>query len=149
MLTLLRSMFDFVVIDAGHSLSDLGQQAALASDTVFVVSQLSLPYLANTNKVLGTLKQLLPAPEKRLRVIVNRHDKKGEVSMHEAESSLQTEIFWSLPADYKFATSAINQGKPLSQVGPRHKLTRSMQDLAAKLSPEAGDKEEKKKWFFR
>lgn len=149
MLTLLRSMFDMVVIDAGHSLNDLSQQAALASDTVFVVSQLSLPYLANTNKVLGTLKHLLPAPEKRLRVIVNRHDKKVEVSMHEAENSLQTKIFWSLPADYKFATSAINQGKPFSQVGSRHKLNRSMQDLAAKVMPETSGKEGKKKWFSR
>ncbi|WP_027371475.1 AAA family ATPase [Desulfovermiculus halophilus] len=150
MLSLLRSMFDTVVIDAGHSLNDLGEQAVLASDTVLVISQLNLPYLANTNRIMSSLRQIVPDAEHKLKVVINRNDSKSEVSLQEAEQSLKTKIFWSVPGDYKFALSAINQGKPFVQVGAKHKLTKSIQELAAKLVPEAaGKKEAGRKWFFR
>ena len=106
------------------------------SDTLLIISILSLPCLHNTHNLLRSLKGLSILPQDRIRVVVNRYLKKSDVSIPEAEESIKQEIFWTIPNDYKVTMSAINQGKPLSKVGRKAPVTRSLSEMANYLGGE-------------
>ncbi|MGM0646714.1 MAG: AAA family ATPase, partial [Thermodesulfobacteriota bacterium] len=149
-LELLRRMFDVVVIDAGQTVTELVQRTLGQSDTVLVVSQLSLPHLASTNKLMGVLRRLVAEPETSIHTVFNRYHKKSNISVHEAEQSLKSSISSTLQNDYQFVMSAMNQGQVFSQAGARHKLTKQMQQLAQAIIPESATAPAgKKKWFSK
>jgi pilus assembly protein CpaE len=138
-------MFDFVVIDGGQSLGDMSLKILELSDTVLLISILSLPCLSNTNKLLRTFHDLGFPPKENIKLLINRYLKKSDISIKDAETSLTKEIFWAIPNDYQTAITATNRGKALSQFAPREEITRSFRNLAAELGPES-EKQEKKGW---
>jgi pilus assembly protein CpaE len=129
-LNVLRDMFDVVVIDGGQSMDSAHLKVIEMSDTLLIISILSLPCLHNTHNLLRSLKGLSILPQDRIRVVINRYLKKSDVSIRDAEESIKQEIFWSIPNDYKATMSAINQGKPLSRVGRKAPVTRSLTEMA-------------------
>jgi pilus assembly protein CpaE len=149
MLRFLRGMFDAIVIDAGHFGYGFIEQNARKSDKVLLICELNLLSLANTNKILGILRRVLTDPEEKIQVIINRFAKKSDISLDEAEKILKTRVFWKVPNDYKFAVSAINNGKPYEQMGRRHRITRNMNQLAEAVMPETENGSHKWKWFFK
>jgi pilus assembly protein CpaE len=79
LLGIMRGMFDFIVIDGGNQLDDTCLESFEVSDTVLFVSVLTLPCLANMNRLLKTFCGLGHAPEKAM-VVVNRYLKNPETS---------------------------------------------------------------------
>jgi pilus assembly protein CpaE len=146
LLDLMQKMFDFVVIDGGQSLDETSLRILQMSNSVLLVSTLSLPCLTNTNKLLKSFDALGYPSRERTRVIINRYLSKSEISLKDAESSIKKKIFWTIPNDYRTAVSAINQGKPLCQSAPKTALTKSMRGLADAL---VKGKEKKKKGGWR
>ena len=56
MLNIMQSMFDYIIIDAGQSLDNMGLETLKMSDQIFIVSILSVPCLSNTKKLLKSLE---------------------------------------------------------------------------------------------
>ena len=133
-LSTLQGMFDVVVIDGGQSMDSAYLKVIEMSETLLIISILSLPCLHNTHNLLQSLKSLSILPQGRMQVVINRYLKKSDVSMREAEESIRKKIFWSIPNDYKATMSAINQGKPLSQVVRKASVTRSIREMADHLA---------------
>jgi pilus assembly protein CpaE len=139
-------MFDFVVIDGGQSLDETSLRILQMSNTVLLVSTLSLPCLTNTNKLLKSFDALGYPSRERTRVIINRYLAKSKISLKDAESSIKKKIFWTIPNDYRTTMSAINQGKPFCQSASKAAITKSMRGLAEALMK---GKEKKKKGGWR
>jgi len=148
-LNVLRDMFDVVVIDGGQSMDSAHLKVIEMSDTLLIISILSLPCLHNTHNLLRSLKGLSILPQERIRVVINRYLKKSDVSIRDAEESIKQEIFWSIPNDYKATMSAINQGKPLSMVGRKAPVTRSLTEMANYLVGEDSEDTTKRTKRFR
>ncbi len=147
LLSLMQKMFDFVIIDGGQSLDATSLRILEMSDTVLVVSTLSLPCLTNTNKLLKSFYALGYPSRECIRVIINRYLAKSEISLKDAEAGIDKKIFWTIPNDYRTTMSSINQGKPLCQSASKAAITKSMRGLAeALIKGEA--KKEKKGWKF-
>jgi pilus assembly protein CpaE len=106
---------------------------------------LSLPCLSNTNKLLRTFSDLGYPPEERIKIVISRYLKKSDISIKDAEISLEKKIFWTIPNDYQTTVAATNRGKALSQFAPREEITKNFRNLAAELGPESETKE-KKAW---
>lgn len=147
LLSLMQRMFDFVVIDGGQSLDETSLKILQMSDTVLLVSILSLPCLSNTKKLLKSFYSLSYPSRERIKVIINRHLKNPEISVKDSEAALDEKIFWTIPNDYRRTLSAINQGKPLSQLASNAPITKSVRELAYALSKRE-EKQEKKGWRF-
>lgn len=133
LLGLMRTMFDFVVIDGGQHLDEVSLKIFEFSDTVLFVTVLSLPCLANVSRLLKSFYGLGHSPEKA-EVVVNRYLKSPDVSLDEAEESIKKKILRAIPNDYRTTMSAINQGKTLWQVAPRSPIVRSVRQLASTLA---------------
>jgi len=145
LLMVMIRMFDYVIVDGGQSLGDISLKILELSDTVLLISVLSLPCLSNTNKLLRTFSDLGYPPEENIKVVINRYLKKSDISIKDAEISLEKKIFWTIPNDYQTTVTATNRGKALAQFAPREEITRNFRNLAAELGPDS-EKKEKKGW---
>ena len=140
----MQKLFDFVIIDAGQSANEISLKVLEMSDNILLMSLLSLSCLSNTNKLLQSISDLGFLPEERIRIVINRYLTKSEISLQDAEESIHKKIFWTIPNDYSTTMSAINNGKPLSEIASKAQITRNLNDLADTFAP----KEEKQtKWW--
>ncbi len=144
LLELMRTMFDYIVIDSGQSLDDISKSILKVADKVILVTILSLPCLINVKRLRETFKQFGYPSVYSTEIIVNRYHKKSLISPKDAEKSLEKEFLWSIPNDYQTTMSAINQGKPLSAFGTELEICKSFTGLAEII---AGKTEKKKSAF--
>ena len=147
LLLVMRRMFDFVVIDGGQSLGSISLKILELSDTLLLVSNLTLPCLSNTNKLLRTFHDLGFPPKENIKLLINRYLKKSDISIKDAETTLEKEIFWTIANDYQTTVTALNRGKALSQFAPREAITNNFRKLADRMTSEP-EKKEKKGWAF-
>jgi len=145
LLLVMRRMFDFVVIDGGQSLGNISLKILELSNTLLLISNLTLPCLSNTNKLLRTFHDLGFPPKENIKLIINRYLKKSDISIKDAETSLEKEIFWTIPNDYQTTVTALNRGKALSQFAPREAITNNFRKLADQMASEP-EKQGKKGW---
>jgi pilus assembly protein CpaE len=144
LLALMEQMFDYIIIDAGQSTDDTSIKVLEVSDSLMLVTILSLPCLANTNKLLRSLTDMGYVPKEKIKVVLNRYIKRGEISLGDAEAGIGKELFWVVPNDYDTSMSAINSGKPLLNIAPGAAITKSFVELAKSLNePEAGKPKKK------
>ena len=126
----MQEVFDLIIVDGGQSLDDVSLKILEMSDKVLLVGILSLPCLTNIKKLLWTFRRLGYPPEKNTKIIINRYHKKSDISLKEAEESIDNKIFWLIPNDFSTTMSAINRGKTLSSIAPKEEITKNLKDLA-------------------
>lgn len=143
----LQYMFDYVVVDNGQAFDSVAQTVIRMSDTLLLVTLLSLPCLINTRKMQNTLKQLGYLSEEKIKVVVNRFIKSSEISLKDGEKSIDKRFFGTIPNDYETTMRAINMGKPIRMIAEASEIGRKIDELTFTLA----GKERKKKpgLFFR
>lgn len=134
LLNVMRKRFDYIIIDGGQSLENISLKILEMSDTVLLVTVLNLSCLANTHKLLRTFGDWGFPSGKNIKIIANRFLKTSDISIKDAETSLEKEIFWTILNDYKTTVAALNKGKALAQFAPRKEITKSFRKLAVELS---------------
>lgn len=146
-LDLLKSTFDYVVIDSGHSLDDITIATLNMSSSVFVVTSLTLPVLRNTKRFLDIFSDLGHESDE-IKVIVNRYQAKNvDVTLKDLENVLKQKPHWMIPNDYFTALGAINKGEPISDTAKRSDIAKSFAKLAESLQG-GQEKEDGKKSFL-
>jgi pilus assembly protein CpaE len=146
LLNLMKTMFDYVIIDGGQSTDDTSLRMVELSDTLLLITILSLPCLANANKLIKSFIDLGYLTSDRIKVILNRYMKKSEISLRDAESGINKKLFWVIPNDYRTTMSAINKGKPLAKIAPKAQITQVFRDLAGALACAEPQQDLKQKW---
>jgi pilus assembly protein CpaE len=154
--TMLRGLYNFIVIDLSHWLDELFLKVLIESDMILITTGLTVPDLRN-------LKKLWPHTmewhhdKRKIKIVVNRYDHSSDLQLRDLESILQHPAYATLPSDYKSLMQCLNQGSPLSEAAPRSKLWRDVKGLAALILKELGDEgreadgaaaTRKKFWFF-
>lgn len=134
LLVQMRSMFDFIVIDSGQSLDEISKTILRLSDSLSIVTLLSLPCLINVKRLLDTFQKFGYPLEPNIHILVNRYHKRSIITLDDAEKSLKKKVFWNIPNDFQTTMSAINQGKPLAVMDPVSEINISFKELAALVS---------------
>jgi len=150
-LTTLRSMFDYIVVDTPHQFDERTLTALEMSDTVLLVSLLNLPSLKNTQKCLDLFGRI-GLRDERVRLVLSRYLPNDEISRESIEGILNCPVFFSVPNDYPAVIASINRGKLLREISPVKDVTRSFGELAALLvHPEekTAEPKTKKKGLFQ
>ena len=142
LLALMKDVFDFIIIDGGQPLDDIALHILELSDEVLLVGVMTLPCLANMNKILRTFSELGYLSKEKVKIVMNRYLKKSEISLKEAQRSIDKAIFWQIPNDFITTNSAINQGKLLTQLSPKSSVNVSLKNMAMALS-HRGEKKSK------
>ncbi len=130
MLQILRTLYSTIFVDGSPFIDEMALAAMREADIVLMVTELSLPCLANTRRLLETLDSVDPDIADKVQVIVNRYTTKAGVTIGEAEELLGRSVAWKVDEDYIAAISSINQGAPLRDTAPKSPLTRNIAKLA-------------------
>jgi pilus assembly protein CpaE len=131
---ILRSTFDWIVIDLGHWLDDLYLQTIQEADQVLVLVDLMVPNIKNLQSLWETL-QRHNLTSKKVKFVVNRYHKMdgGDLALEGLQRIQQQPVFFTLPSDEQAVSESINHGLPLRDVAPRSKLCRGLRQMTEEL----------------
>jgi pilus assembly protein CpaE len=147
-LDLMRSIFDFVVVDGGQLLGHISTYLIGISDKVLLVTIPSLPGIINAKKLIDAFHDL-GYPSGNIIVVMNRYNQKSGISIDEVRKMIKKDLHWSIPNDYRSTMNAINTGMPLTKSALNMDITTKILELAADLSKgEPIGKDKEKKSFF-
>lgn len=135
-LDVMRSMYDHVFVDCGHSLNPETRETLDFASLVVLVTTLSLPSIRRAKQFLHVMRDAGFDREK-LMIVVNRYQSEDAELLQHAEELFEQKVGWLVPNDYPMASSSLNKGVPLTVHAPRAALTQWYLSQAAIL---AGDK---------
>jgi pilus assembly protein CpaE len=126
-----QTLFDYVVIDFGVAYSSEWKAVLEMARAVLVVAEPDVPALWSLERHLTDLAAL-GLDGQRLRVIVNRWQRRDEDALQKFEKSAKRSIFAKLPNDFAQVNEATNLGAPLSR-NHNDPLTSKYRHLASEM----------------
>ena len=138
-----------IVVDLPRALYSVREQVLNEATRVVLVTELSLPALRDSIRLLGIIEEA--APKTPVTVIANRC-KGGQQAMGQGEfqKALGRKIDFMVADEAKVFNDAANTGKPVVNQAGRCKATKSMRNVVGMITSESGDgkdKAEKKSWL--
>lgn len=107
----LRQMYAYVVVDTATLLTDATLAAIDVSDLVVLVTTQDIPSIKNCRLFLD-LSQTLGIDRDRILFVMNRFDKRINITPDRVTENLKQEIVSVIPLDEGTATKAVNRGVP-------------------------------------
>jgi pilus assembly protein CpaE len=111
--SILRHEFAFVVVDAGTTSCGTEETLFELADTVYLVTEVSIPALRNARRLMSYVAGLERSPH--VEVILNRFNAREiEIDENSATKALARPIDWKIPNDFPAVRMAENAGVPLA-----------------------------------
>jgi pilus assembly protein CpaE len=107
----LRQMYAYVIVDTASLLTDATLAAIDVSDLIVLVTTQDIPAIKNCRLFLDLL-QTLGIERDRILFVMNRYDKRINITPDRVTENLKQEIVSVIPFDEQTATKAVNRGIP-------------------------------------
>ena len=143
-LALLRTMYDFVIVDAEKRLADLTLSVLDHADEIHIVMTADLSCLKNVRLALEALDRI-GYDRNRLRLVLNRSNAFTGISVGAAENALKRQFETKIMNEYRTAVTAQNSGKPFNYARPEAALSKEVSGLAKLIDSTGSPKEAKKR----
>jgi len=128
LLAVLRTMFDYVVVDTPPHLSEHVLTALDASAHHVLLTTPDVPALKNLRVVLDVL-DMLSYPAEIRSVILNRAESKLRLSKEDVERVIRTPVAAQIPASRAVPIS-VNKGTPITLTSPGHAVSKAITNFA-------------------
>lgn len=146
-LAFLRGQYDYVFVDAPRALNPATVAALEAADRLVLVTTPDVPSLRNLTRCLPLLKRLGgDRPDDWIRLVVNRHDPRGLISLQEIQKTTGHPVFVAVRNDYRTVMAAINEGTPPIMCGATD-FGDDVRRLAGRLAGVAPGPAKKRGWL--
>lgn len=130
---LLKATFSHLIFDLSKSYSDVDMVAMQECKHLMLVTQLDLPGLRNVVRLLMSFDQIEGFRDKT-KVVINRMGLGTDhIGIKKAQETINSEIFATVPNDYRTMAEARNNGVPLMIQAPKAGITQSVINLAHAL----------------
>lgn len=143
LLTVAREEYDFVVVDLPPALTGWLDTVLTGSDQIFLVTQLSVPAVRQTRRLLDLMSDegLYNLP---LSVVLNRYRRRwGErVRFKESEKALGRRFDFLIGSDYRLVIDALNQGKPLYEIKRWSRVGKQIRAMTAACLKSMAEREQ-------
>lgn len=124
--------YDFVILDIGRRMDAVSIQALDKADMIFPVIQQTLPFIRDAKRLIDVFRSLGYGEEK-LRLIINRYDKKSEITLEDIKNTLRIPIFKSIPNNYSVVEESVNHGVPVIKIARRSPIAKMLLEIGAEL----------------
>ncbi|MBP1924810.1 pilus assembly protein CpaE [Sedimentibacter acidaminivorans] len=131
LLSLLRTYYDYVIIDTAPSFTEITMTAIESSSLIFFVTGLDISILKNSKLSISILESLQQTD--KLRIIVNRAVDMNTITINDVKRIIGYPIWAKMPSDYKIAVNALNRGIPFVIGAPKSQLSQSISELVELL----------------
>jgi pilus assembly protein CpaE len=137
LLSILRTYYDYVIIDTPPYFSDVTITAIEASSTILFVTGLDISILKNSKLSLSLMDSL--QQRDKVRLIVNRAVDISSITIADVQKIIGCPIWAKIPSDYRVAVTALNRGIPFVISSAGSKLSQSINKVAEALMSGADD----------
>jgi pilus assembly protein CpaE len=125
--------YDFVVIDGPVRFDPTARAVFDMTDIYLVVLQLLVPPVRNTDRLLRELARGGYNLD-QVRLLCNRFGRDaGYLEPGDVETTLGRQLSWTIPDEWKTASTAVNVGAPLLECAPKSRLRVAFQEIAAAI----------------
>jgi pilus assembly protein CpaE len=107
----LRQMYAYVIVDTATLLTDATLAAIDVSDLIVLITTQDIPSIKNCRLFLDLL-QTLGIERGRVLFVMNRYDKRINITPDRVAENLKQEVVSVIPLDEQTATKAVNRGVP-------------------------------------
>ena len=125
-----RSNYDWTIIDLPVIFQRISLMTLSNADGAFLVTTAELPSLHLARKAIRLLDQL-GFPKERFQILVNRTNKRSDISNPEIEKLFSCKVHSRIPNDFASVNRAISRGEPLDAKGD---VGKAIDSLASRLS---------------
>jgi pilus assembly protein CpaE len=132
-LTILRSTFQYVIVDTNTSFDTKTLTAMDLADNILLVSMVNVPTVRSTQRVLSLFERLGYGQDK-VKIVINRYVPDEEITIEDVEDTLEHPVFWKIPNNYQVVMTSINRGRPIIQLDNGESMARNFLELACKVS---------------
>jgi pilus assembly protein CpaE len=136
----LRPRYEFILIDAPPGLNNGNLDLVRSSDQLCLVTVAEVSAVRNVVRYVDQLGHE-QTPREKIRVVLNRHQKRSPISDDQIEKVVRQNIFWKVPNQYAQVLKTIHGGDPLAQ-SSTSEVAQSLNEWAGALArkPTTGDK---------
>lgn len=131
-LNLLKSEYDFIILDAGAFFTDTLVYLFDNSNLILLVATPDVLSLYQTEWSIDTMESL-HFPLSMVKLVLNRSESRGGVRWEDARQAFRCEVIAHLPSDGRTVGLAVNRGLPFVTDSPRAKISLATQKLAEDL----------------
>src|SRR5215211_1694345 len=125
----LRQMYAYVIVDTSSFLTDATLSAIDISDLIVLVTTQDIPSIKNCRLFLDLL-QTLGLERDRILFVMNRYDKRINITPDRVTENLKQEVVSVIPLDEATATKAVNRGVPFVLESKNQPAARGVFSLA-------------------
>jgi len=125
----LSQMYAYVVVDTASLLTDVTLAAVDLSDLIVLVTTQDIPSIKNCRLFLDLL-QTLGVERSRILFVMNRYDKRINITPERVAENLKQEVSLVIPLDEATATKAVNRGVPFVLDSKSQPVARGVFSLA-------------------
>jgi pilus assembly protein CpaE len=144
---------EYIIVDLPRSALSVRQRIFETATDILLITELTLPGLRDAMRILSTIEET--SAGQPVTVIANRAGSLQQaMSPKDFQKALGHKVEFLIPQDEKAFKQAANNGKPVVQIDARSKASKTIQNIAAKLTGEkqsagitgkSGEKKETKK----
>ena len=125
----LRQLYAYVVVDTSTYLTDITLSAIDISDLIVLVTTQDIPAIKNCRLFLDLL-QTMGIDRERILFVMNRFDKRINITPERVAENLKQEVASVVPLDEQVVTKAVNRGVPFVLDNKNQPATRGIFSLA-------------------
>ena len=118
-----RSAYDYVVVDLGSICEGLGMTAATAADQVNLVCSTDMPSLFMMRRTIPLLEEL-GSPRDQINVLVNRLERRSDLSTEDMEKIFRASVHATFPDDGTAVLRAQREGSLVAEASDLGKSVR-------------------------
>jgi pilus assembly protein CpaE len=141
-LDFLRPRYEFMIVDLPASLNEDNLSVIRDCDQLYLVTVAEVSAVRNVVRQLEYF-QSRDIPRDKIRVVLNRHNKRNVVTDAQIEKVIEQKIFWRIPNQYPQVVKTIHEGNPIAQLSSSE-VTRSLQQWAEIIGRKPGTEEKKR-----
>lgn len=131
----LQNSYDYIIVDMPGRFYEPINPAFVFADKLLMITTPEVSTVRNIKASLVTLNDL-NYPKSKIKLLLNKADKRGEVKAGDIEKTLNQSLFSSIDADYKGVISSLNQGVPYVTKNSRSAIAKNFKKLAKKMTEE-------------
>ena len=140
-LELLQDSFDYVVVDMPGRFQEASMPALALANQLLVVLTPELSTIRNVKSLLGSLEDL-HFPASRIKIILNKYARSGEIDVKDVVATLNQKIDETVGMDYKYVVSSLNRGTPIVLEYPKNSISKDLYKLVEKITGEETNKKQ-------
>lgn len=126
LLGFLQSRYPYVVVDASSGLGAGADAVVHMADQIYVVSQMDIPSLRNSQRFLAFLQR---QRETGIELVLNRYEPgKADLDEERVTKALGVAPKWRVPNDYAAVRRAANNGTPL--IAEKSPVSHTIREMA-------------------